>query len=88
MKNNGKKKSVQAQIPVGYVAKAAREDETSTTVVFREFLSFEDGMELIQRLEGFPDEVLSKIGDEAGLKSSQIDHMLVHIDREGTFAYC
>ena len=39
-------------------------------------------------LEGFPDEVLSKIGDEAGLKSSQIDHMLVRIDRKGTFAYC
>lgn len=52
-------------------------------VVYREFLTSEDGMKLIQRLEGFSSQLLPSIPKEAGIKASQIDHLLAHFNREG-----
>lgn len=68
--------------PAGYAASVAKEGAKTVQVVFREFLSSEDGMELIKRLEGFPTEVINLLGSNS-IKQSQIDHMIVHFDKEG-----
>lgn len=68
--------------PAGYAASSAKEGDKAVQVVFREFLSSEDGMELIKRLEGFPTEAINLIG-QSSIKQSQIDHMLIHFDKEG-----
>lgn len=68
--------------PAGYAASSAKEGDKAVQVVFREFLSSEDGMELIKRLEGFPTEAINLIGSSS-IHQSQIDHMLIHFDTEG-----
>lgn len=68
--------------PSGYVAKSVRKGE-SAPIIQKEFLSSEDGMALIHRLEGFATEVVDMLPTEARVKSSQVDHLLLHFDREG-----
>lgn len=69
--------------PAGYAAEAAHKGEKNVQVVFREFLSSEDGMKLIKRLEGFATQVLMMIKDECSVTCSSVDHLLVHFDRNG-----
>ena len=68
--------------PSGYVAKSVKKGE-SATIIQKEFLSSEDGMALVHRLEGFATEVIDMLPTEARVKSSQVDHLLLHFDREG-----
>ena len=55
--------------PSGYVAKSVEKGE-SATVVQKEFLTSEDGMALVHRLEGFATEVVDMLPNEARVKSS------------------
>ena len=69
--------------PAGYSLTSARKGGKNVQVVFREFLTSEDGMVLVQRLEGFPSTVIGMLPPEAGIKSSQVDHMLLHFNKDG-----
>lgn len=68
--------------PAGYSLNSVKKGENAQ-VVFREFLTSEDGMTLIQRLEGFPSTVIEMLPAKARIKCSQVDHLLVHFDRVG-----
>lgn len=72
-------------LPAGIIASVAR-DGKSVQVMYREFLSSEDGDQLIERLERMSRDLLNKIPDEHSLKPSQIDHLLavVHKDKTAT----
>lgn len=71
-----------SQPPAGFSATSSTGDGT-IQVVYREFLTSEDGMKLIQRLEGISSQLLSAIPEEAGIKASQIDHLLAHFSKDG-----
>jgi hypothetical protein len=66
--------------PAGYTLTSARKNE-DVTVQFSEFTSTEDGQHFIQRLEGFPQEVLTKLPVQVA--PSQVDTLLAIINREG-----
>src|SRR5687767_14639650 len=68
--------------PAGYALSAAREAETAR-VQYLEFTSSEDGQHFIQRLEGFPDDVLRKVSVRRQISPSQVDSMLAIIRRDG-----
>lgn len=69
-------------LPMGHAASAARPNE-QVPVIVREFLSPEDGQELIQRLEGIPNDLLEKVSDRKRIIPSQVDHLLavIHPDK-------
>lgn len=68
--------------PAGYTASAGKPGE-KVDVITREFTSSEDGDLFIHRLEGFPNRVISLLPQESGIKCSNIDHLLVIINRNG-----
>lgn len=67
--------------PTGYAITSARKDEF-VEVVFREFTSTEDGQYFIQRLEGFPNEILRRLRSK--VLPSQVDRLLAIYHRDGT----
>lgn len=69
--------------PAGYSLASAKEGDEHVRVAFRELLTSEDGMALIQRLEGFPSEIIGMLPTEARIRPSQIDHLLIHFDHDG-----
>jgi hypothetical protein len=68
--------------PAGYAASSRLEGET-VSVVSRQFLSSEDGMVFIGVLEDFVNPFLKNLPSPVAKKPSQIDHMLLHFDRDG-----
>lgn len=66
----------------GYAAASAKEGE-SVQVVFREFLTSEDGMKFIQRLEGISECLLPALPSNITIIPSQIDHLFAHFNHEG-----
>ena len=66
--------------PAGYVLTSAKEGEYAQ-VVYREFTSTEDGQYFIQRLEGFPNNILQRLPSQ--INPSQVDHMLAICHRDG-----
>ena len=62
--------------PAGYCLTAGRAEET-VPVQAIEFTSTEDGPHFIQRVEGFPDEVLRMVSATKEIAPSQVDHMLM-----------
>ena len=66
--------------PAGYCLSYSRADEIAQ-VSFLEFTSTEDGQHFIQRLEGFPNEILQKL--PTPISPSQVDHMLAIYHRNG-----
>lgn len=69
--------------PAGYSLSAGHAGE-KVAVLARGFTSSEDGDEFIQRLEGFPNQVISLLPQSSSIKPSQIDHLLVMIRRDKT----
>ena len=67
--------------PAGYASAPARDSDQTASVQFREFTSTEDGQCFIQRLEGFPSEILGKL--PSPIRASQVDHMLAICRRDG-----
>ena len=67
--------------PAGYASAPARATDQTASVQFREFTSTEDGQYFIQRLEGFPSEILGKLSFP--IRASQVDHMLAICRRDG-----
>ena len=64
-----------------------RSQATTVRVRCTEFVSSEDGQELIRRLEGFPTELLGMVAAQGRVVApSQVDHLLAVIrpDRTGT----
>ena len=68
--------------PAGYAAAPARATDTTGLIQYREFTSTEDGQHFIQRLEGFPNDILQKL--PAPIPASKVDHMLALCRRDGT----
>ncbi len=66
-------------LPAGIALTSARGGGT-VKVAFKEFTSSEDGDLFIQRLEGFPSEILNKL--PISVKASTVDHMLAIIKRD------
>ena len=69
--------------PVGIFTWVAR-DGKSAQVRSREFLSSEDGDQLIERLEKMSRDILNKIPADRRPKPSQIDHLLAIIHKDKT----
>lgn len=71
--------------PVGIITAVAR-DGKSAQVMYREFLSSENGDQLIERLEEMSRDILNKIPADRRPKPSQIDHLLaiIHKDKMAT----
>jgi hypothetical protein len=69
--------------PVGHCEEAAK-DATTVKVRMTAFHSSEDGQEFIQRLEGFPTELLSKLPPAHRVNPSQVDHIVAVIRRDRT----
>lgn len=70
-------------IPIGYSLDAGKPGD-QVSVSFMEFSSSEDGDHFIQRLDGFPNEVLGKLSNNRRIAPSMIDHMLVVIRSDKT----
>jgi hypothetical protein len=71
------------QLPIGHAAAAAKNAPT-VSVRYAEFTSSEDGQEFIQRLEGFPSEILGRLPENVRCNPSQVDHLLAVIRRDCT----
>lgn len=69
--------------PVGYSISAARGGD-KVSVQYIEFTSTEDGQHFIQRLEGFPDEIIQKVSAYIDIRPSQVDHLLAIIRKDGS----
>jgi hypothetical protein len=69
--------------PAGYVVASAKKG-TEVTVAVREFVSSEDGDLFIERLEGWPTNILNAIPSEHRINSSTVDHLLAIIRRDKT----
>ncbi len=67
--------------PAGYSITAARAEET-VEIQFLEFTSSEDGQHFIQRLEGFPNDILRRVAPH--IRPSQVDHMLIIVRQDNT----
>src|SRR3954470_8615721 len=65
----------------GYAANSARSGETVSLIV-KEFCSSEEGNAFIERLEGIPSMLLSRLPAENRLKPSQVDRLLAVIHRD------
>ena len=71
------------QPPGGYAMTSARPGE-NIQVIYREFTSTEDGQHFIQRLEGFPSDLIAAIPNP--VKPSQVDSLLAIMHLDGTAA--
>lgn len=69
--------------PTGYSLTAARAEET-VKVQYLEFTSSEDGQHFVDRLEGFPNDVLDKVNLQALIRPSEVEQMLAIIRSDGT----
>lgn len=69
------------QLPGGYVLNAARSGDVAH-VQTSEFTSSEDGQHFIERLEGLPSDILTRLGDEQDFGPSRVDHLLAVIRRD------
>lgn len=69
--------------PLGHAENAAKEDST-VNVRMTAFHSSEDGQKFIQRLEGFPTELLSKLPIAHRTNPSQVDHLVAVVRRDRT----
>lgn len=73
--------TVDLQMPfAGYLVENARPGDVAQVAVSG-FLSSEDGLELIEKLEGAPSILLSKL--KQPVAASQVDHLLATIDKNG-----
>lgn len=70
------------KLPIGHVTEAAPKGSTSVKVCSTAFISTEDGQEFIQRLEGFPTELLAQLPKDRRIAPSQVDHILAIIRRD------
>ena len=70
--------------PAGYAVTSTRAGGETVTVQYTEFTSSEDGQHFIRRLEGFPDELITKVSATTPISPSQIDNLLAIIRRDGT----
>lgn len=70
------------KFPIGYCAKSAKVGDTKALVITSEFSSSEDGDSFIQRLEGFPAEVISAL--PILIKPSMVDHLVVVLNLDKT----
>jgi len=70
-------------IPVGYALTATKSGEY-VKVANNEFISSEDGDLFISRLEGIPQQIISKLPEESGIKPSSIDHLIAIIRKDKT----
>lgn len=61
---------------VGFALRSSRGSEGGAPVVFREFVTSEDGERLVQRLEQISQVVLSNAPPSARVAESQIDHLV------------
>lgn len=68
--------------PAGYAITSARSGE-HVSVQYIEFTSTEDGQHFIQRLEGFPTQIINKLAGRLDITPSQVDHFLAIIRRDG-----
>lgn len=68
--------------PAGYCESSVKSGEKAT-VITREFTSSEDGDHFINRLEGFPAEIIRLLPKESNIKCSSVDNMLVLINKQG-----
>lgn len=69
--------------PAGYSLGAARGGETAT-IQFMEFTSTQDGQHFIQRLDGFPSEVLQKLAPQRVFRHSEVDTLLAIVRGDPT----
>lgn len=76
--------------PLGHVLKAKAIGEETVLVQSREFSSTEDGQHFIQRLEGYPQQVLSMIQEQCGehVAPSTVHSMVVVVDRDLNATAC
>jgi hypothetical protein len=67
---------------VGFAARSSPAGEEQAPVVFREFVTSEDGERLVQRLESLSNAFLAKAPPGARIQESLIDHLiaLLHLD--------
>lgn len=71
-------------LPAGYTETASKKGE-KVTVSFSGFYSSEDGDELIRRLEGFPQEIISSVSSEKQLiLPSTVDTLLAIVRKDKT----
>jgi len=71
-------------VPAGYAVGHHRGGEKAA-VQYLEFTSSEDGQHFIQRLEGFPDEILRKLAaQQVTVRPSEVDHILAIFRRDKT----
>lgn len=68
---------------IGFAARSSPVGEERAPVVFREFVTSEDGERLIQRLEGLSDALLAKAPPGALPSESQIDHLIALLHTDG-----
>ncbi|MEO8682954.1 MAG: hypothetical protein ABI665_28160 [Vicinamibacterales bacterium] len=71
-----------AKAPAGYVLENAAAG-APVKIAVREFTSSEDGAVFVSRLEGFPLEILERIGIPDKVSPSTIDHMVAVIGADG-----
>ena len=69
------------RLPAGYVVNSAKKGEV-VNVQIREFVSSEDGILFIERLEGLPSDLIAKLPLESRVIPSTIDHFLAVIHRD------
>jgi hypothetical protein len=70
-------------LPAGISLGHTREGQQGK-VLCMEFTSSEDGQMFVQRLEGFPNDILAKVTQTTPLRPSQVDHMLAIIRKDKT----
>jgi hypothetical protein len=68
---------------VGFAARSSPVGEESAPVVFREFVTSEDGERLIQRLDSLSNVLLAKAPCGARVPESQIDHLIAFFHLDG-----
>jgi len=68
------------KIPVGIAAESVR-NKTKIKIITREFISSTAGDLFFSRLDQFPSEILSKVSKEKNIKESNVDHMVVVINK-------
>ena len=71
--------------PAGFALKSAKKGEL-VQLVYREFISTEDGQYFIHRLEGLANSILERMPSQ--IKPSQVDHMLVIYNSDGKATVC
>ena len=70
-------------LPAGYAVSSAKRKDELCKIIVKEFVSSEDGDLFISRLEGFPDEIISKIQPANIIKRSNVDHIVAIIHSDG-----